>query len=184
MTPGLPVASSAVFRPPLEREAVELAGEPRLEGMGMHVAHRVQQSGHLTLPGPDHARIGVTRRRHSESGGQVQIPFAVRIPDVNAAGPLPDDRPRTVRRNASDVPRFVLAEQLQNLAGAHASAPTLAVPFARRKTTACARRWPELALDRLNLRPISQREQANEFPAARINYFANRRNFCPTRLLE
>src|SRR6266446_2435870 len=132
------------FRPPLEGEAAELAGEPRLERMGMHVAHRVQQGGHLTLPGPDHARIGVARGRDAESGGQVQILFPLRVPDVDAASPLPDDWPRTVRRNASDVPRFVIAEQLQNLAGAHASAPTLPVPFARRKTTACAWRRPDL----------------------------------------
>ena len=55
----------------------------------MHIAHRVQQFGHLLLAGADDARVRVARRRDAERGRQVEILFAFRVPDVNASAPAP-----------------------------------------------------------------------------------------------
>ena len=68
-----------------------------LERVRMHIAHRVQQFCHLLLAGFDDARIRVTGRGDAEGGGQIEIFFPFRIPDVHALGAFPNDRPRTVR---------------------------------------------------------------------------------------
>ena len=39
----------------------------------------------------------------TERGGQIQIFFPFRIPDVNAFGAFPDNRPRTVRLDEQHV---------------------------------------------------------------------------------
>ena len=83
----------------------------------MHVAHRVQQPGHLPLPGLDHARIRMAGGGHAKGGGQIQIFLPVGIPDVHASGAFPDDGPRTVRFDERDIARLKVTKQLQDGSG-------------------------------------------------------------------
>ena len=84
-----------------------------LERVRMHVAHRVQQFRHLFLPGFDDVWIRVAGGGDAERGGQIQILFPVGIPDVNALRAFPDNRPRAVRFDESDISRFEITKQLQ-----------------------------------------------------------------------
>ena len=65
----------------------------------MHVAHRVRQPGQLPLPGFDDARVGVAGGGDAKRGGQIEIFFAVGVPDIDIPGAFPDNRPRAVRFN-------------------------------------------------------------------------------------
>ena len=85
----------------------------------MHVAHRVQEFRHLFLPGFDNVGIGVTGGGNAKRGGQVQIFFPFRIPDVNALRTLPDNRPRAVPFGEQHVTRFVIAQQPDGFLGFH-----------------------------------------------------------------
>ena len=81
----------------------------------MHVAHRVQQPGHLLLAGLDDVRIGVAGGGDAKRGGQIQIFFPVGVPNENTLGAFPDNRPRTVGFEKGDISRLEIPEQLQNL---------------------------------------------------------------------
>ena len=59
----------------------------------MHVAHRVQEFRHLLLAGLDDSWIGMAGGGDAKRGGQIQIFFAVGVPDMNAFGAFPDNRP-------------------------------------------------------------------------------------------
>ena len=96
--------------PSLKRDPAQLAGEFRLEGMGVNVAHGVQQSGHLPLAGADHPEIRMAGGGHAKRGGQIEILFAFRIPNLHAPGALPDDRPPALRIHKGDVARFIVAQ--------------------------------------------------------------------------
>ncbi len=72
--------------------------------MRMDVTHRVQKRGHLLLSGFDDVWIRVTGSGDAERGRQIQIFFTFGIPDVNALGTLPNNRPCAVRIKESDVP--------------------------------------------------------------------------------
>ena len=83
----------------------------------MHVAHRVQQPAHLLLAGPDDTRIRVAGGGDAERACQIQVFFPVDVPDVNAFGVVPDNRPRAVSINKSDVPRLKVTKLLQDVSG-------------------------------------------------------------------
>src|ERR1051326_2296552 len=57
--------------------------------------------------------------------------FSPRIPNINALGSLPHNRPRTVRLNESDIRRFIIAQQFENLASSHWLLKRHAFPAAR-----------------------------------------------------
>ena len=61
----------------LEGEPAEFAGQLGLECVGVDVAHRVQQLGHLALAGGDNAGVGVAGRRDGKRRGEVEILAAV-----------------------------------------------------------------------------------------------------------
>src|SRR5262252_187522 len=96
-------------RPPLKRNPTQFPRQLRLEFMRVHVPHRMEQPAHLHLSGPDHAGIGMARRRHTERSRQIQVPFSIHIPNINTLGPLPDNRPRAIRLNERNIARFVCA---------------------------------------------------------------------------
>ena len=102
------------FGPAFEGNAAQFAREFGLARVRMHVAHRVQQTGHLFLPGFDDARIGVAGGGDAKRRGQIQILFPFGVPDVHVPGAFPDDRPRTVRFDEGNVARFKVAKPLQN----------------------------------------------------------------------
>ena len=85
----------------------------------MNIAHRMQQRGHLFLPGRDNAWIRMAGSRHAKRGGQVEIPFSFSIPDMNSLGSFPNDWPRPVGLGEQNVPRFVLLQQLNDFARIH-----------------------------------------------------------------
>ena len=89
-----------------EGESAEFAGQLGLECVGVDVAHRVQQLGHLALAGGDNAGVGVAGRRDGKRRGEVEILAAVVVPNTHALGPLPDDRPTAVRLDERDVARL------------------------------------------------------------------------------
>ena len=87
--------------------------------MRVHVTHRVEKRRHLLPGGIDHPRIGMTPGGDAERARQVEIFFAIGIPDVHAARAFPHDGPRTVRGDESDVARFVTPEKVEDLPGVH-----------------------------------------------------------------
>ena len=100
-------------RPTLEGELGKFARELTLERVRMHIAHRVRQLGELRLPGLGDARVGMAGGGHGKGAGEVEILFAVRIPNVYTLCVLPDNRPRAVIRKVRDVAAFVLLQQLE-----------------------------------------------------------------------
>ena len=101
----------------LECETAEFAGQFSLERVGVDIAHRVQQLGHLALAGGDNAGVGVASRRHGERGGEVEILAAGVVPNAHTPGPLPDDRPTVVRLDERDVARLETAQQVDGFVG-------------------------------------------------------------------
>ena len=85
----------------------------------MHIAHRVEQRRHLLLARANNRSICVARCRNTERCREIEILFSFRVPDVNAFGAFPHDRPRAVRFGEQHVARFVVAEQGERLAGVH-----------------------------------------------------------------
>jgi hypothetical protein len=79
----------------------------------MHVAHRVKQTRHLFLAGLDDVWIRVACGGDAERGGQIEIFFAVGVPDKNILGAFPDNWPRAVGFNEDDISRLEILEQLQ-----------------------------------------------------------------------
>ncbi len=75
--------------PALKGEAAEFAGQFGLEGVGMNVAHGVQQLAHLPAARGDDRGVGMARGGHAKRGGQVEIFFAFGVPDVDAPGRAP-----------------------------------------------------------------------------------------------
>ena len=108
-----------LFCPALESNLAQLARELRFECVWMHVAHRVQKFRHLFLSGADDGLVRVTGGGDAERGGEIQILFTFRIPDVNAAGAFPDNRPRAVGFGEQHVARFVGAERGDGFLGFH-----------------------------------------------------------------
>ncbi len=96
--------------PAFEGEAAQCAREFGLARVGMHITHRVRETGQLPLPGLDHAQIGMTGGSHAKRRGQIQILFPIGVPNVHIPGAFPNHRPGTVGFNVNDVPRFVVAE--------------------------------------------------------------------------
>ena len=88
----------------------QLARQLGFQRVRMHVAHRVQQFSHLRLSGFDDVGIRVAGGGDAERGGEIQILFPVRIPDIHALRALPDNRPRAVGVNEGDVARFMIAQ--------------------------------------------------------------------------
>ena len=78
--------------------------------MGVDVAHRVQQFGHLALARGDDPGVGMAGGGDREGSGEVEIVAAVSVPDAHAFGPFPDDRPTAVRLDERDVARLVAAQ--------------------------------------------------------------------------
>ena len=101
--------------PTFKRDPAQFAGEFGLARVRMHVAHGVQQPGHLYLPGLDDARICVTGGGNAKRGGQIEIFFPVGVPNVNVLGAFPNDRPGAVRFHEHNVARLVVAQQVKNL---------------------------------------------------------------------
>jgi len=101
------------------QRSAQFAGEFGFKRVRMHVAHRVQQPGHLPLAGAHDAGIGVARRRHAEGRGEIEIFSAGRVPHVDAARALPHNRPRTIRIDERDVTRFVTLQEFKDGAGIH-----------------------------------------------------------------
>ena len=89
-----------------------------LRGVGINVAHGVEEKAHLPPSRRDDARVGVARRGHAERRSQVEIFPAGRVPDMDAAGALPDHRRGKVRRDGQDVGRFVVAQEAEDFLGA------------------------------------------------------------------
>ena len=121
---GLWTLDFGLPQPSFERDPTQLPRQPSLKHVRVHVAHRMEQSAHLPLPGLDYTRVGVPGRRHAEGGGQVQILLPLRIPNMHARGPFPNDGPRAIRLNERHIARFVGPEQPQCLANGHSAETT------------------------------------------------------------
>ena len=93
----------------------QVAGEFRFARVRMHVAHGVQKPGHLGLPGLDDAQVGMTGGGNAKRGGQIEIFFPVRVPDVNVPGAVPNDGPGAVRLHKHNVARLVITQPVKNL---------------------------------------------------------------------
>src|SRR5207237_597708 len=114
--------------PSFKSEPAKFAGQLAFERVRVYITHRVEEAMHLFLGGLDDARVGMTGCGHAEGGGEVEVPLAFSIPDVNAFRAVPQDRPGAVRRDEGDVRRFVTLKERQRLAGSHA---WIKHPFAR-----------------------------------------------------
>ena len=79
--------------PPLERHAAQFPRQFRLARVRMHIAHSVQEPRHLILSGFDDARIGMPGSGDAEGRSQIQVFFAIGIPDVNTLRALPNNWP-------------------------------------------------------------------------------------------
>ena len=101
----------------LEGEPTEFTGQLGLERVGVDVAHRVQQLGHLALAGDDDSGVGVAGGCHRKRGGEVEILTPGIVPNAHALGPLPDDRPTAVRLDEGDVARFETAQLIDGFVG-------------------------------------------------------------------
>jgi hypothetical protein len=108
--------------PALECQPAEFAGQPGLEGVGVDVAHGVEQATHLAACGGDHGRVGVAGGGDAEGGGEVEIATALGIPHPASAGAFPDDGPRPVGSDERDVARFVISQEGEGAAGVHRGA--------------------------------------------------------------
>jgi hypothetical protein len=75
--------------------------------MRMNITHRVQKFSHLSSGGRDDSRVGVTSRGDAESRRQIEILSSLRVPDVDALGPLPDNWPGTVGFLERHIARLV-----------------------------------------------------------------------------
>jgi len=64
-------------------------GELRLERVGMHISHGVEQPAHLRPAGLDHTRAGMAGRGHSEGGGQIEVFLPFGIPNMKRREPSP-----------------------------------------------------------------------------------------------
>lgn len=85
--------------------------------MRVYIAHGMKKFFHLRTTGFHNSRIRMPRCRDAKRRRQIKIPFAIRIPDMNTFRSLPDNRPGTIRFHKSDIPRFVIAKNLENLPG-------------------------------------------------------------------
>ena len=95
----------------------------------MNVAHGMEQFRHLTLTGFHDAGVRMTRGGDTESGGQIEILFPFRVPDVHSLRSLPDDGPEAVGINMGDVARFKVAELSDYFAGTvHSNSPLIRRP--------------------------------------------------------
>src|ERR1044071_3336984 len=103
---GFTVAGAPAF----ESDLAQFAGQLRFSGVRMDVAHRVQEFGHLFLAAAHDTRIRVSRRSDAKGRGEIEIFAAVLIPDMHPLSAFPNDRPRAVRFDVSNVPRLVRAE--------------------------------------------------------------------------
>ncbi len=72
---------------------LNLRASSALRRVRVHVAHRVQQPGHLSLTGFDDPGVGMAGGGDAKGGRQVQIFFAIGIPNVHGPGAFPDNRP-------------------------------------------------------------------------------------------
>ena len=59
----------------------------------------------------------MTGGRNAKGRGQIEVFFAIGIPDVNAPGAFPDHGPGTVRLDKRDIARLKIAELLQDGSG-------------------------------------------------------------------
>src|SRR5687767_10297162 len=87
--------------------------------MGMHIAHGVEQFGHLFLAGLDHRWISMACGGDTKGCGQVQVLLAFSIPNMDTVRALPHDWPGSIAFAIGDVARFIITQQLQNLAACH-----------------------------------------------------------------
>ena len=100
-------------RPTLEGELGKFARELTLERVRVHIAHRVRQLGELRLSGFGDARVGMAGGGHGKGTGEVEILFAVRIPNVYTLCVLPDNRPGAFLRKVSDIAALVLLQEFE-----------------------------------------------------------------------
>ena len=84
-----------------QQDAVELRRRNRMEPLvelGPYLGRRrrraVRQHARLRTDRLGHARVAVADVRHGEAGIEVEVGAAIRIPDVAALRPRPDDRLR------------------------------------------------------------------------------------------
>ena len=100
-----------------KRQCGELLRKFGFQRVRMHVAHGVQERGHLPLSGADDARVRMSGCGDAKGSGEVQIWAAFDVPNRDALGPCPYDGPGAVRRHEGDVARLMRTEQVEGLLG-------------------------------------------------------------------
>ena len=103
--------------PTLVGPSAQFGQQLRLEGMGMHIPHRMHQAGQLLLPGLNDLLGSMTAGSHPEGCRQIQITPAGFIPDMHALCPLPDDGPGAIGVHESHVGRLMSAKGTQGHTG-------------------------------------------------------------------
>ena len=83
----------------------------------MDIAHRMEQLPHLILAGAHNPGIRMARSGYAKPSRQVEVAFPVAVPNEDATGSFPDNRPGTVRIDERNVPGFIPAKQIKRLPG-------------------------------------------------------------------
>ena len=94
--------------PPLEGDLAQLLAKEELVLGGMDISHGVQQFGGLIDDRRTNRRMGMAVRRNRETGGEIQKPVSVDIPDIRSGGFLP--KYRKARSEIGHIAIFVLRE--------------------------------------------------------------------------